>query len=93
MKNLETQRRRKQTSSPPSIRPRAKEPVAVPSRGKRSARAGDGRAKVGLEERHRMIELAAYYRAERRGFSDGSAEQDWLEAEAEIDRVLGGAPG
>jgi len=39
-------------------------------------------------ERREMISVAAYYRAERRGFAPGGAEQDWLEAEAEIDRLL-----
>lgn len=37
-----------------------------------------------------MIAIAAYRRAEQRGFSGGAAEQDWLEAEAEIDRALSG---
>ncbi len=39
-------------------------------------------------ERRQMIGVAAYYRAERRGFAPGGAEQDWLEAEADIDRLL-----
>ena len=39
-------------------------------------------------ERHAMIGVAAYYRAERRSFAPGGAEQDWLEAEADIDRLL-----
>ena len=38
-------------------------------------------------ERHRMIAEAAYYRAEHRGFQDGSSEHDWLEAERDIDRT------
>jgi len=36
-------------------------------------------------DRQQWIATAAYYRAERRGFNNGSAEQDWLEAAAEID--------
>jgi DUF2934 family protein len=40
------------------------------------------------EERQRMVEEAAYYRAERRGFQGGSPEEDWLAAEAEIDTAL-----
>jgi hypothetical protein len=36
-------------------------------------------------ERHNMIETAAYYRAEKRGFSDGDPVKDWLEAEGEIE--------
>lgn len=48
-------------------------------------------AKLGVvtpEQRYRMICDAAYFRAERRGFVGGSALQDWLEAEAEIDALL-----
>ena len=37
------------------------------------------------EERRRMIETAAYYRAEKRGFFDGDPVKDWLEAEKEIE--------
>ena len=35
-----------------------------------------------------MVSRAAYFRAERRGFTGGSALQDWLDAEAEIDQLL-----
>jgi len=35
-----------------------------------------------------MIQEAAYYRAERRGFTGGDPVADWLKAEAEIDRLL-----
>ena len=37
------------------------------------------------DDRHRRIAEAAYYRAERRGFAAGSEDDDWLEAEREID--------
>ncbi len=43
---------------------------------------------VSAEERQRMIATAAYLRAERRGFAPGHETEDWLEAEAEIDRRL-----
>lgn len=46
-------------------------------------------AAVTPEQRWRMIAEAAYYRAERHGF-DGDPVSDWLAAEAEIDRMLGG---
>jgi hypothetical protein len=36
-----------------------------------------------------MIAEAAYFLAERRGFQGGDPLQDWLEAEAAIDRILG----
>ena len=35
-----------------------------------------------------MIALAAYYRAERRGFAPGGELEDWLAAESEIDAQL-----
>jgi hypothetical protein len=35
-----------------------------------------------------MIAEAAYFRAEHRAFLGGSLEQDWLESEAEIDKLL-----
>ncbi|MBK5929152.1 hypothetical protein CCR82_01025 [Halochromatium salexigens] len=40
------------------------------------------------EERGEMIAVAAYYLAEHRGFTAGSAIEDWLEAEQQIDRML-----
>lgn len=49
---------------------------------------GDGETEVTPEERARMIAEAAYYRAERRGFAPGHELEDWLAAEAEIDREL-----
>jgi hypothetical protein len=41
------------------------------------------------EERYRMIQEAAYYRAEKRGFEPGHDEEDWAAAVAEIDAMLG----
>ncbi|MFH1263975.1 MAG: DUF2934 domain-containing protein [Pseudomonadota bacterium] len=41
------------------------------------------------EERYRMICEAAYFIAERRGFSGGDPVQDWLAAEEKVDRMLG----
>lgn len=38
--------------------------------------------------RREMIAEAAYHRALRRGFRGGSALDDWLAAEAEIDAML-----
>ena len=43
---------------------------------------------VGPTERHHRITEAAYLRAERRGFPPGCELQDWLEAEAEVDKLL-----
>jgi len=43
---------------------------------------------VDADLRNRMICEAAYYRAEARGFSAGCELEDWLEAEADVDRWL-----
>lgn len=40
------------------------------------------------EERYRMIAEAAYFRAEKRGFVGGDMAEDWLQAEAETERLL-----
>ncbi len=40
-------------------------------------------------DRHRMTAEAAYYRAERRGFSPGHELDDWLWAEHEVDLACG----
>lgn len=71
----------------------SKPPVAHASRrGLRApqARQGSGAAaSISPEQRHAMIAEAAYYRAQRRGFAAGRELQDWLAAEADIDRTLG----
>ena len=54
----------------------------------RSAQAALSSHTVSSEERERMVREAAYLRAERRGFCGGSAEQDWLDAEYEVDTRL-----
>lgn len=40
------------------------------------------------EERWKMIAVAAYHKAENRGFAPGSELQDWAEAEQEVDELL-----
>jgi len=45
-------------------------------------------AAVGPEERYHRVAEAAYLRAEYRGFLPGRELQDWLEAEAEVDKRL-----
>lgn len=43
---------------------------------------------TGTPSRDEMIAVAAYFRAEQRGFAPGDTQADWLEAEAEIDRLM-----
>jgi hypothetical protein len=48
---------------------------------------------VSPQGREERIRVAAFVRAEQRGFSDGSPEQDWLAAEHEIDEQLAAEAG
>lgn len=42
------------------------------------------------EERWKVIAVAAYHKAEKRGFAPGDELQDWVEAEKEIDTLFFG---
>ena len=44
---------------------------------------------VNAEQLRQMIAEAAYFRAQRRGFQGGNPVDDWLAAEAEVQRALG----
>lgn len=39
-------------------------------------------------ERRNYVEVAAYYIAQGRGFCGGCELEDWIQAEAEVDRML-----
>jgi Protein of unknown function (DUF2934) len=60
-------------------KPATKKPVG--SRAKKPAG-------VPLEQRRNYVEVAAYHIAERRGFAPGNPLEDWVQAEAEIDRLI-----
>ena len=47
-----------------------------------------GFRQVTENERQQMIQFAAYMKAEKRGFSNGDAVQDWVNAEREVDAWL-----
>ena len=49
---------------------------------------GNGLTPFDPMQRHEMISQAAYFIAERRDFAEGGADDDWLQAELEIDRML-----
>ena len=59
---------------------------------KSSARSGSDQG-YSSEKRHQKIAVAAYHRAERRGFRSGEELSDWLEAEAEVGHLLEPRPG
>jgi len=65
----------------PKAAPKVKTAKAVAPRSGKAAG-------VPAEQRRNYIEMAAYYIAERRGFAPGNPLEDWVQAEAEIDRLL-----
>ncbi|MDP1911643.1 MAG: DUF2934 domain-containing protein [Hyphomicrobium sp.] len=76
-------------NAPPS-KAQARTPVAGTKQQKGSAepQSGSGPA-LNAEERNRLVAQAAYFRAEKRGFAPGCELQDWVEAEAEVLRLIG----
>lgn len=59
--------------------------AAVPVLAPAPARSN---SEVSAEQRRCYVEVAAYFIAERHGFTPGRENEDWIEAEAEIDRML-----
>ncbi len=48
---------------------------------------------ISAEERKKMIEKAAYFRAEQRNFEPGHEVEDWLAAEKEVElRIANAVP-
>ena len=61
---------------------------------KKPLKAKSAKAKRSLvtpEKRIEMVATAAYYIAERHGFNPERADQDWREAERQIDAEMGDA--
>ena len=80
---MKTQTRTQKSKQTPQI---TTEPKLSAARGKRQRIPQQ--AGIDAHTRHRMIAEAAYYLAAKRGFQGGSAQQDWLNAEEQIDAQL-----
>ena len=65
-------------------------PKAAPEAAPRKRAVRSPKSAPPGPDRLAMIAEAAYFRAESRGFAPGAEVQDWLEAEAEIERLLAG---
>jgi len=78
------------TRKPAAADAAPKAAAKAPSPRKKSVPMGAGSDAVELsaEDRQRYVSEAAYFIAERRGFSAGSDVEDWLQAESEIDQLL-----
>ena len=71
------------------IAPKIDKPASKPVETAKSAPAKNVKKKiVSPEDRYHMIATAAYFRAERRGFSGGYEMEDWIAGEAQIDAML-----
>ena len=55
---------------------------------RRATRKRAATAAISDQERRHLIEVAAYYIAERGGFANGSPHDHWVEAEREIDAMI-----
>ena len=69
-----------------SARPAAAERPQATSNREAQASAVEGDEAINEVARERLVAMAAYYRAERRGFGAGGELEDWLAAEREIDQ-------
>jgi DUF2934 family protein len=77
--------------APKPPRVRAKSTTPRPAVAKKPATAATKSPTAGAvseDVRRGMIAEGAYLRAERRGFAPGHEDQDWHEAEAEVDALL-----
>lgn len=52
------------------------------------ASTGHSGTSISVDERRQLIAEAAWFRAEARGFSPDGELDDWLAAEAEVDKKL-----
>lgn len=65
--------------------------VAVTSKQVKAKKRPVPHPGISAQERQMLVAQAAYFRAEKRGFAPGGELQDWIEAEAELLRLIGNA--
>jgi len=78
-KTASTQARRRTANVPP--------PAPAGNENK-SPRTLSSKRPLTSQQREQMIATMAYLRAEQRGFVPGHEQEDWLQAEAEVDRSI-----
>jgi len=71
--------------------PTRKTPAAAarPAAKRAASQPFEARAEISAEELRKLIAEAAYYRAKERGFAPGYEVDDWVQAEAEVKRLIG----
>ena len=72
----------------PAVKSAAR-PAKPAAPAKTAARRKAAPAVPSRDQRDAMVRMAAYFRAEQRGFAPGNEWEDWLAAEAEIDALVG----
>lgn len=77
---------RKTTSKVVSPKPAAAKKITAPEVHLKPSTAP--KPVLTSEQRNHYVSVAAFYIAERRGFTLGNPQDDWLAAEAEIDRLI-----
>jgi hypothetical protein len=83
-----TQTRSQKSKATPKATDRGVAVAVKSKKGNSEIRPGSGPT-ISAEERERFVAQAAYFRAEKRGFAPGCELQDWVEAEAEVLRLIG----
>lgn len=83
-----TQTRSQKTKAAPKATDRGVTVAVKSKQGNAKVGPGSGPA-LSAQERERLVAQAAYFRAEKRGFAPGCELQDWVEAEAEVLRLIG----
>jgi hypothetical protein len=75
----------------PAMNTAAAKPRSAAPRKKKAVAAIEATNALPPQDWRQLIATAAYLRAEARGFTGGSPEQDWLEAEKEVAARLAAA--
>lgn len=73
-------------AAPIEVLPEVEVPAAIEV--KKAAVGTVTKTTITSDERRRLIALAAYYRAERKGFGKTNPVEDWLLAESEVDAMI-----
>jgi hypothetical protein len=90
---------REKAPSPPALKEKAPPPPALKEKAPQQPAPKErpleekgvslqNLARVSAEQRLAMIREAAYFKAEARNFAPGNDDQDWADAEREIDELL-----
>jgi hypothetical protein len=78
----------KKATKKTSIKPKEATVKKVAKRSTTTTKPQTSSINITSEERWKMIAIAAYHKAEQRGFAPGGEMQDWAEAEKEVDELL-----